>query len=330
MARIEEHLRRWTDSGILPGEIADRIRAFERDAADPESDAGAPPTATEQSRPGALESLLYLGLVVLVVGLIALIGQRWGDLESWARLAVVVTPTLLIFGVGALLLTSLQPELRRASQAAWFVTVGLFAGSLGVLLDEYDLGFGHNDGSEALLFVASGTFLVAIALWVINPSHLQVIAIALAGLFLGQAVGAWSDDFSQALAGLTILVIGIAGVALAEIDWLTPRTSAAIFFALLTIIGPYEAGVGDGNIGFEMVAALAAAATIAYGVLRASFGLVLVGVGGAFVVLVTFIFEHFQDRIGAPTALIVSGGILVAAVLLLAFYRNESRTKAPA
>ncbi len=197
--------------------------------------------------------------------------------------------------------------MQRGSQAAWFVTLGLFAGFIAVFLDEFDIGFGHDDSSDAVLLVAAGTFLLALVLWVLSPSHAQVIGLAFAGLFLGQAVGAWADDFSQEAAGMTVFAIGLAGLALGAAGWLTPKISVGLFFSLLTIAGPYEAGVGDGHIGFEFLAAVAACGVIALGVARASFGIVLAGVGGAFVVLVTFVFEHFSDQIGAPTALMVSG-----------------------
>ena len=74
-----------------------------------------------------------------------------------------------------------------------------------------------------------------------------------------------------------------------------------------------------------LLAGAMAAAVIAYGVLRASFLVVLVGVGGAFFVLINFILRHFSERLGAPVAMMISGGILVAGVFLLAIYRRESQ-----
>jgi len=47
----------------------------------------------------------------------------------------------------------------------------------------------------------------------------------------------------------------------------------------------------------------------------------------SFVGLVTFIFEHFEDRIGAPVALMISGGALIAGVLLLARFRSAEHIR---
>jgi hypothetical protein len=132
VARIEEHLQKWTDANVIPADVAERILAFERErdeAGESPHTARTAPTSSE-SRPGALEALLYLGLVVLLVGVYALIGQQWEDLDSWARVSVIAVPMVLMFGLGALLQTRAEPELQRGSQAAWFLTVGLFGGFL--------------------------------------------------------------------------------------------------------------------------------------------------------------------------------------------------------
>lgn len=317
MARIEEHLQRWIAAGILKPETAETIRVFEREQGEPEAG----------ERPGVLEALLYLGVVVLSVGVFSLFTQNWENLESWARVAAIGVPTLLLFGVGAALRSSDEPQLKRGGQAAWLATVALFAGFTAVTIHEYGLGFGDVDDPGALLIIAGASFALAVLLWVASPSYPQIFAIAGATVFLGQAMGNWPDDFSRELAGITIFVIAVAGIGLAELGWFTPTIAAQFLFSGLAIMGPFEASVDSGPIAFELLAAAAAAAVIAYGVLRASFLVVLVGVGGAFFVLINLIFRHFSDRIGAPMAMMISGAILVAGVLLLALYRRESQQR---
>lgn len=318
MGQLEEHLQRWLDAGILKPETAETIRTFER----------AERRAPGDDRPGVLEALLYLGIVVLSVGVFSLFAENWEQMESWARVTAIGVPTLLLFGVGAVLRSSNEAQLERGGQAAWLATTGLGAGLMAVTINEYGLGFGDLDTPGAFVAVAASTFGLAVVLWVFSPSYPQVFAIAGATVLLGQAIGNWPDDFSQVLAGLTILGIALACIGLAEAGWMGPRLGVSFLFSALAIVGPYEAGTGDGHIVFELLAGAMAAAVIAYGVLRASFLVVLVGVAGAFVVLVTFIFEHFSDRIGAPMAMMISGAILVAGVLLLALYRRETRAGA--
>ena len=317
MAQTEEHLKRWLEAGLIKPETAETIRIFERDQR--RAEAG--------ERPGALEALLYLGFVVLAVGVFSLFAQNWEDLESWARVIAIGVPTLLLFGVGLALHLTGEPQLERGGQAAWMVTVALFAGTLAVAINEYGLGLGDPGDPGALLPIAAATFAVSIALWVASPAYPQLFAIAGATLFVGIAVANWPDEFSQELLGMTILSIALAALALAEVGWLTPVLGARFLFSALAIFGPFAASMDDGPVAFEVLAGAMAAAVIAYGVFRASFALVLVGVVGAFAVLIAFITRHFSDRIGAPMAMIISGGILIAGILLLALYRRELQNR---
>lgn len=315
MARTEEHLQRWLAAGVITADVADAVRRHE---ATPEPAAG-------QERPGALEALLYLGLAVLGGGIFALLAQQWDELKPLARMAAIGVPTALMFAVGLALRTNTEPQLRRGGQAAWMMAVPLSAAFMAIAINEYGLGFEDLDSGEALLAVAAATFLVAVVLWAASPAAAQVFAIAAATVFLGQAVGNWPDEFSQAYAGLTFLAIAGVVLTLAEAGWFKPALAAMVLFSALAIAGPYLAGVGDGHIAFELLAAAVAAGVVAYGVFRESFAVVLVGVAGAFVVLVTFIFEHFSKQLGAPLAMMLSGGLMVAAVLLLSLYRRETR-----
>src|SRR5690606_28048768 len=109
-----------------------------------------------------------------------------------------------------------------------------------------------------------------------------------------------------------------------------PKDTSQLLFGAMALAGPYQAGFIDDGLPFGLLAFVVGAGLIALGVMRSSFVYVLVGVTGLFVVLVTFIFEHFEDDIGAPLALILSGAILIGAVLLLARFRPALRQRTPA
>jgi len=144
---------------------------------------------------------------------------------------------------------------------------------------------------------------------------------------LGQAVGNWSDEFSEVLAGMLIFGFGVAGLALTEAQMLRPRFTGRLVFGVLCAAGPYEAGFTENGMFFELMVFAVGGALIALGVVRASFTLLAVGVIASFVGLVTFIFEHFEDRLGAPVALMISGGALIAGVLLLARLRSAEQLR---
>lgn len=325
MTDVEDELRRWISAGVLEETAAGRIREFERMR-------HAETLEPAQERPTVLEALLYLGVVVLGVGVFSLIAQQWGALESWARVATTSVPVALLLLAGLAMRTSDEPALQRGGQAAWLVAVAMFAGALAVIVNEYgpDARSGEDDRAM-ILFVASATIALALGLWVTSPSHLQIVAVGGSAVFLAEALGNFPDDFSATLAGVVLLCIGVAGLALGEADWLSPRMSVRFVFAVLTVAGPFQAGVGgEQETAFELLTFVMAAGVLALGVVRGSFALVVVGVLGMFIALVTFIFEHFEEQIGAPVALMLSGALLVAAVLLLARFRSERGKAQPA
>ena len=321
MADIEEHIEQWVGAGVLDPPAAERIRAWERQQ-DRKS-------AAKDDGLGALEAMLYLGVVVLAVGIFALVAQQWDELESWARVASTVVPVVLLLGAGLVMRVSNEAPLERGGQVAWLAAVALFAGALAVIVNEYgpDSRSGADD-RNALMFIAAGTVMLALTLWVVSATHPQVIGLAGSLAFLAQTLGNWPDDFSEPLAGFMLLAFGAAGVVLGELGWFAPRPSTRFAFAILTIAGPYQAGFSGGTeLFYELLTFAAAAALLALGVVRASFSLVVVAILGMFVGLVTFIFEHFEETIGAPVALMLSGAVLVGAVLLLAAFRSESRQR---
>jgi len=152
-------------------------------------------------------------------------------------------PTLLALVLGAALHAIDEPGLNRAGQLAWFVSVGLFAGLVAIILSEYTpAGIGIEDDPDGLLTVTMATTLLALVLWVLSPSHPQVLALGTTVFALGQAVGNWPDEFNEVLAGMMILGFGVAGLALTEAQMLRPRFSGRLVFAVLCAVGPYEAG----------------------------------------------------------------------------------------
>ncbi len=319
MSDVEEHLERWLSGGVIPDDVAERIRAFEKQRP------GGPSPA---ERPSAMEALLYLGVIVVSVGVFALIEQRWPDLDSWARMIAIGVPTLLALILGAGLHGSREPGFARAGQLAWFVSVGLFAGTVAVFLNEYQPGgIGIEDDREGLLAMTGSAALLALALWVFSPAHPQTVALGATLFALGQGAGNWPDEFSEVVAGMLIFAFGVAGLALTELEHFTPRFSGRLVFATLCAVGPYEAGFTDNGMVFELLVFAVGGGLIALGVARASFTLLAVGVIASFVGLVTFIFEHFEDRIGAPVALMISGGALIAGVLVLARLRSAEHIR---
>ncbi len=211
-----------------------------------------------------------------------------------------------------------RPEVARAATVAWLVAVALAAGTTAVVGSEYDA----NDNNIAL-YVGLVALAAAIPLWVIQPSHPQVVGVVGSLFMLAQGAGAWADPFNAEVAGVTALLLGAAGLALADTGRFEPGATSRFLFAALAMGGAFEAMVDDGSAWAETLFFAVAAGLVALSLFRGRFAYMIVGVLGAFVGLVWFMFEHFEDEIGAPVVLMLTGAILIATVLLLARYGNK-------
>ena len=315
MGSIEEHLKRWREADVIDQATVDRVRTYERSQVDRSGDA---------ARPGALEASLYLGVIAASVGAAFLVGQNWEELDGWARIAALAVPGLLAVLAGMALLSTKEASLQRAGQVAWLAAVALLAGAVIVAAREAGGGTDVSDTESRNALMAAALFALALSvtLWVFSPSEAQTLAIAGSIVFLAQATGNWPDEFDATVAGVVLFVLGGAGLAAVTLGRFEPRTAGQVYFGLLTAAGPYEAGL-DGNVPWaEFLTFAVGAGLIALGVWRGHFAPTATGVAVIFVALVTYVFEHFEDQIGAPVALMVSGGVVVAGVLLLVALRG--------
>ncbi|MCA9823576.1 MAG: hypothetical protein KC470_13250, partial [Dehalococcoidia bacterium] len=119
----------------------------------------------------------------------------------------------------------------------------------------------------------------------------------------------------------TIATTGAALLVLTELGVFRPVRTARVAAAALCGIGAFHAGV-DSSLPWEFIAFVAGGALIGLGIWRASFTYVAVAVATLLVALITFMFEHFGGELGAPIALILSGGLLIGSVLVLVQVRT--------
>jgi hypothetical protein len=316
-----EHIEAWRRAGLIDEPLAARLLEHERGRL---ASASAAPAG--EDRPGIIEALLYLGLTIAGAGVFFLIAQQWDELRSWSRLMLIAVPAVLSFVAGTAMLTSSEPGVRRGGNVAWLLTVALIAGSLAVGFNEFATDDGLDDERWMILAVATVTSVAALVLWAIAPSNPQVLAVAGSAIFFGEALGAWPDDYTQRLAGCTIAIAGLLLLAATEADVFRPRPLARAASAVLVGGGAFHAGI-ESAVKWETLAFLAGAGLIAAGVWRRSFTYIATGTGTLLVALITFMFEHFEDRISAPLALMLSGGLVVAAVLVLIQVRGMVRAR---
>jgi len=319
MPSPEDHLARWRAAGLIDQDQADRILAFEA-----ARERGPARPAGEQlsgdQRPGVLEAILYLGIVVASVGIITLIANNWDDLTGPARIAALWLPSLLLALAGFGLRSLGSAAMGRAAGLAWLAAVALLAGGVGVVGAEADW-----DGDATVLLAGAAATAAALAFWVLGPSHPQVIALAGALVLLAVGASTRAEHAEAETFGLVLVLFGAAGVAVAERGWFGPRLTARLLSAAGVVAGLLMAAyAGEWQVAlFESLVFVVGAALLWLGLRRAAFTYVVVGVGGVFLGLIFFIFRHFEDELGAPVALLLSGALIVGAALLLALARRR-------
>lgn len=317
---MQRRLERWRAAGLIDAGQVERILAFEA-AGSVEAEAGG--GRADAERPSILEALLYLGVAVAVVGVFTLIAQNWEELRPWARVAVLAVPGALLLAAGQAMRASGQPAIERAGGMAWLASVAVLTGAVAVFGTEADW-------PEDPFVLAVGGFATALALvlWVLHPRHPQVFALAGGLVLLATGVTSLQEQYEMETFGLLLTLFGAVGVALAERRLFGPRESAVVLGAAGVMAGLNIAAYAtESNLVLELLVFVAGALLIAVGLRSATFPYIVIAVGGIFVGLVAFIFRHFEDQLGAPLALLLTGTLVIAAVLILVRVRSGLRPR---
>lgn len=299
-----EALERWRAAGLVDDATAGRIRDFE---ARREREAG-------DDRPSVLEALIYLGVAIVVMGIVVLAGENWQELENWARIAVLALPGALAILAGQALRSFKEPGLVRGGHMAWLAATALLGGAAAV--------FGETlDWEEVHIAMGAGVAgtAVALVLWALAPSHPQVLGLG-GGLFTAAiSLTAYPDDENLLLGGGAVAVLGIAGIALTELGFVTPRISARAVFGAMLAFGAFFAGFEAGEA--EVIGFAAAIGLVVLSVARGGLAYTLEGVAAGFAALFRSIIVHVEDPTAAALALVVVGVLMVATVIAVTRFR---------
>jgi hypothetical protein len=307
MARTDEHLQRWREAGLIDEAAVARIEAFEAATA----------VRAKSERPGVIEALIYLGLAVIGVGAAVLSASNWEHLESWARIIVLAVPGVLGLAAGQVMRASEQPGYRRGGHMAWVVAAALLTAAAAVSAAE--AGWEEESVNMAAGLTAT---TIAIALWMVAPSYPQIVGLA-GGLFLFSiAVGANSIDHEMLFGAGILTLFGGAGLALVELNLLTPKLAGQVLAGIAFAGGAFYAGLDDTVPGWvQVVTFVAGGALIALSIRRSVLLYMAFGVGAVFLGLIATILRHVDDPTMASLLLMLIGVLLIAGVLLLARLR---------
>ena len=133
------------------------------------------------------EAAAYAGVILLLVGGVTAISQRWNDITRGGQAGVFAAAAVFFLLAGILVRRVREPAIQRLAGVAWFLSVAGVAGA--VWLAMYHV-YGKTDAVTAVA-VGAGVTLYAAALWLIRRSALQSLAL---------------------FAGLVIAILGIADI----------------------------------------------------------------------------------------------------------------------
>lgn len=228
---ISSLLDRWTTAGVLSVAEAERIRAFETEAA--RSTSSVAPRRTRRV-PAIAEALGYLGGVLGVVGVIALISAYWSDWSNGLRLGVTGGAVLILIGAGWAVHEEADPALARLR---WFIWAGATP-ALGMFA--YVLAsdvFDWTRVSQQWLVIALGVGILNGGLWSGRRRPFQEAVFFLSLMVaVGTAIGG-PTDARWAGVGMWLSAIVLVGVTL-RLGPVLPLIPATIG-AVSIVVGAY-------------------------------------------------------------------------------------------
>lgn len=303
VTRLDDELERWTGAGLLDSETAERIRAFE-------AARGEGPAAVREL---ALEFVAYLGIALASVGVATLIGQSWEQLAGWARILSTAVPSVLGFVLGFGFARLPGGPMSRAAQVAWVAAAVLLGGTAAVSAEE------AGGSSRVVALSGTGATLGAmLAVWALHPGLLAALGVVGSLGAFGIGAGTWADRPGPVEEGLGALAAGVLALALVESRLLRPEEGARPAAAAVCLGGAFLAGLGEPRPWAEALVVALALGFLVWSAVRRALALAAVAGIGLFVGLVDVIFEYFEDELGAPFALVLSGAVILAGVLIMA------------
>lgn len=268
-------LDRWTAAGVLPAELADQIRNYENAAARQQPQAASRSTSRF---PAVAEALGYLGGVLGIVGVFALISAYWSDWSPGVQLGVTGMATVLLIVAGFVVRGESDSALGRLRWFLWAVTTPSTAMFAYVLSNDV---FNWERVVRSWLVIAIVVGLVNAGLWAGRRRPIQeALVFASIIVAVGTAIGEPTD---ARWAGIAVWATGITFVAVSLWTKLALPLIPATIGSLSIIVGAYLTVLEWEGFGLLFLAfssaALAALASIRGTFLRSPFD-VLLGVMG--------------------------------------------------
>jgi hypothetical protein len=330
---LDRGLAEWVTAGLLTDAQAAAIRG--REEAAPRR----PRSVAAGGIPVVTEILGYVGGALAVGAILTLMGNYWDRLGTLGRVGLPGAVAAATYAAGFLVGRVDAPSARRLEQFLLFLGVAATGFASGVVVHDACCGGAPADPAEAryLAWSSLAGFVAASAaggvVYRLRRTALQHLAlgIAVAGACLavdplgGEGMPIW-------LPGILLVVVSLGWGALTVRGRLAPADVGLALASLGLLVGIVVAGAaGDREPPRStIVAGLAASLGLlgASAVLRRG---VVLGFGAAGVVVFVpwLLSSLFGKTIGVPIAVLVTGVLLVAMAVMVAFVLPRIRRRGP-
>lgn len=267
------------------------------------------PAAAEVVQPRRIslltEAIGYIGTILVLAGAFAFARQHWTQITEGGRLAILAGASAVFLGIGALVLSSTEPALRRLAAVTWAVSVAAFAGSAGMVNMLLD-----TSGKTVFLTIATSTAAYAVILWVLHRHGVQqAVAFGASCVGLASIVNYLITDARGWMIAVPLWAMGIAWAAAGWWRRVVPWFVAFPLGLLVALITPATI---DQPSGLRFGLGIATATTVMTLAVVARFTPALamgaVAELGYIIGAVTF---YFGDTLGVPASLAIAGLLIL-------------------
>ena len=268
------------------------------------------------------EAVGYIGAILVLAGGVAALSQNWRDLADGARLAMLAFAAAVFLAAGWLTRKSTEPALQRLSAITWVISVAAFAGGAAVVNHMADTA-----GKTIFLTVTTSATGYAAVLWWLSRHAVQQL-VTFGGVLLSAAaiVNFVVESPTSGIFGVTLWLISVAWAIAGWLRRLEPWWAAVALGMVAALIAPSAIGLTWAMFTLGIGTAAAVMAIAVYARFTPALGFGAIGMLG----YVTGAVAHYLgDRLGLPSALALTGLLVLAAAVGVARALPRMKRKPP-
>ena len=277
------------------------------------------------------EAVACVGVILLLAGGAAALGQRWNGLPSWGHVGACAGVAVFFLLAGIIGRQVREPAIQRLAGVAWFLSVAGAVGAVGLAAHEV---YGNNNAAVTALAVGLAATVYSAALWLIRRDALQNVALfaglvvtilGIAGIIVTVAGGASSARWLAF--ALALWVFGLAWAGLGWQRYAEPLWVTIPCGVILALIAPSFAA---GHYGWMYVIGIAtAAAVMAASLPLRNVPLLALGTLGMFSYVTSVVVRYLHESLGVPPALAITGVLIIGLAVVSASLMRAAHPPEP-